>query len=97
RVKRALVVQSRRSFMHSLGHLLMRAGHLTREGHQKILTQLLQVHQGELMREKRQVKAAAKPREQAKVVGDTRKMRPLFGTIALRHGFVTEDQLDECV
>ncbi|MBI3722594.1 protein kinase [bacterium] len=97
RVKRALVVQSRRGFMHSLGHLLMRAGHLQREGHVRVLMQLLQVHQGELLREKRQMKAAAKPRETARRVGDTRKQRPLFGTIALRHGFVTEEQLDECV
>jgi serine/threonine-protein kinase len=97
RVKRAMLVQSRRSFMHALGHLLMRAGHLDRAGHVKIVTQLLQVHQGELMREKKQLKAAAKPREVLQKVADTRKTRPLFGSIALRHGFVTEQQLDECV
>lgn len=97
RVKRAMLVQSRRSFMHSLGHLLMRAGHLDRAGHLKIVTQLLQVHQGELMREKKQLKAAAKPREVIQKVSDTRKVRPLFGSIALKHGFITEAQLDECV
>ncbi len=97
RVKRAMLVQSRRSFMHCLGHILMRAGHLTREGHVKIVTQLLQVHQGELMREKKQLKAAAKPREVIQKVADTRKVRPLFGSIALRHGFITEQQLDETV
>ncbi len=97
RVKRAMLVQSRRGFMHTLGHILSRAGQLSREGHVKVVTQLLQVHQGELMREKKQLKAAAKPREISKKVSDTRKIRPLFGSIALKHGFVTEEQLDECV
>lgn len=95
RVKRASVVQSRRSFMHSLAHLLQRAGHLTREGHAEIVQHLLQVHQGELIREKRQLKAATKPREQVQQVLETKKAKPLFGTIALKHGFITAQQLEE--
>jgi serine/threonine-protein kinase len=97
RVKKALLIQSRRSFMHSLGHLLVRAGQLSRENHTKVTTLLLQVHTGELLREKQLLKAAAKPRDVAQRVSETRRLRPLFGTIAMRHGFVTDQQLDECV
>src|SRR5581483_4619166 len=97
RVKKALLVQSRRSFMHSLGHLLMRAGQLERQDHAKVLLQLIQTHQGELLREKGQLKAAAKPRETVRRVQETIKQRPLFGTIAVSHGFITEAELDECV
>jgi serine/threonine-protein kinase len=97
RVKKALLIQSRRSFMHSLGHLLLRAGQLSREDYVNVLKHLMQVHQGELLREKGQLKAAAKPRDTVRRVRESIKMRPLFGTIALRHGFLTDEQLDECL
>jgi serine/threonine-protein kinase len=97
RVKKALLVQSRRSFMHSLGHILMRAGQLAREDHAKVLTHLIQAHNGELLRERGLLKAAAKPREQVQRVQETIKARPLFGMIAVEHGFVTEQELDECL
>jgi tRNA A-37 threonylcarbamoyl transferase component Bud32 len=96
KVKRALLVQSRRSFMHSLSHLLARAGALTSEGQHKAFVRLLQVHQGELMREKKEMKKkGAVPL--AKKIRESRRLRPLFGTIALQHGFITEGQLEECL
>ncbi len=97
RVKQALTLQAKRHFHNALDHLLTRAGHLDRVGRRKALTRLLQVHQGELLREDQAIEAWLG--EAAAGAGpaahDTKSFRalPLFGEVAVSLGLVTREQL----
>jgi hypothetical protein len=97
RVKRALTLQVKRNFQHSLDHILSRAGQLDRPGRQKVLERLSDLHTEELRRdhedELRGRVAAAGGRSRREDGG-----LPLFGEVAVNLGLITRKQAeDACV
>ncbi|MCO5168407.1 MAG: protein kinase [Planctomycetes bacterium] len=95
RVKQALGLQAKRQFHNSLDHLLTRAGQLDRAARQRVLCRLLQVHQGELLRDEQPGEAGAVDTP----TFDTKAFRalPLFGEVAIGLGLVTQEQLREAL
>ncbi|MCW8140829.1 MAG: protein kinase, partial [Planctomycetota bacterium] len=95
RVKQALGLQAKRQFHNSLDHLLTRAGQLDRQARQRVLCRLLQVHQGELLRDEQPGEAGAIDTP----TFDTKSFRalPLFGEVAIGLGLVTQEHLREAL
>lgn len=95
RVKQALGLQAKRLYHNSLDHLLTRAGQLDRQARQKVLCKLLQVHQGELLRDEQPGDAGAVDTP----TFDTKSFRalPLFGEVAISLGLITQEQLREAL
>src|SRR5690606_22275191 len=95
RVKQALGLQAKRQFHDSLDHLLTRAGQLDRVARQKVLCKLLQVHQGELLRDEQPGEAGAIDTP----TFDTKSFRalPLFGEVAIGLGLITQEQLRDAL
>lgn len=94
RVKQALGLQAKRQFHNSLDHLLTRAGQLDRGTRQKILCKLLQVHQGELLRDEQPGESGV---VETPSFFDTKSTKavPLFGEVAIGLGLITREQLRE--
>lgn len=97
RVKQALGLQAKRQFHNSLDHLLTRAGQLDAAARQKLLLRLLQVHQGELLRDEQpgETGAVETPSFEPKTGGH--RQIPLFGEVAIGLGLITRDQLNEAL
>ncbi len=99
RIKRALLLQSKRGFQYTLEHLLQRAGQLDTIGRRRILAEQEKVHQGEMLRDQQ---AATKGADAGSQIFNTRGAKderklPLFGEVAVNLGLVTPEQLDECI
>ncbi|HBP16273.1 MAG TPA: hypothetical protein DEA08_00585 [Planctomycetes bacterium] len=94
RVKRALTLQVKRNFQHSLDHILSRAGQMTRLGRRRVLERLVELHVEELRRDQQDER-----RGQLAVAADMtpRGGLPLFGEVAVNLGLITRKQAEEAV
>jgi eukaryotic-like serine/threonine-protein kinase len=100
RIKRALLLQSKRGFQYTLEHLLQRAGQLDTIGRRRILAEQEKVHQGELMRDQQAAIDGANAGSQifdTRSGGRTERKMPLFGEVAVNLGLVTAEQFNECI
>ena len=101
RVKRALTLQVKRNFQHSLDHLLTRAGQLDRVARQRILKRLVELHKAELERDaedERQGTIAHTTPSAFKTGGGAGSSQlPLFGEVAINLGLITRAQAEEAV
>ncbi|MBL4846360.1 MAG: protein kinase [Planctomycetes bacterium] len=96
RVKRALTLQVKRNFQHSLDHLLTRAGQLDRVARQRILKRLSELHQVELARDQEADRAGTiNPPTRSFRAGESEL--PLFGEVAINLGLITRAQAREAV
>ncbi|RMG13806.1 MAG: serine/threonine protein kinase [Planctomycetota bacterium] len=99
RIKRALLMQTRRLFQHSLQQLLLRARQLDRAGRQRILAEQQRRHEAELERDRAQEleRQRTGTRSWESQSGSGVRRLPLFGQVAVNLGLVTPEQLDECI
>ena len=97
RVKHAIATQRSMDFGVGLGPLLLARGHLTPRQHREILQALAALHEREL---KQEAQAPDRPTDDGTTQflklfgGRTRKTGAMFGDLAVRYAFVTQDQLD---
>ncbi|MGE0706874.1 MAG: protein kinase [Planctomycetota bacterium] len=96
RVKRALTLQVKRNFQHSLDHILSRAGQLGRQGRRRVLERLAEVHQEELRRDHEDEARGRVAAGRAAAARDQDGL-PLFGEVAVNLGLITRRQAEEAL
>jgi len=97
RVKRALTLQVKRNFQHSLDHLLSRAGQLDRMARQRILKRLVELHQTELARDQEDERQGTISSPATTTFRGNAGELPLFGEVAINLGLITRSQAQEAV